>query len=119
MLPDATLRLQRAQYDISQQLARCTQAYGTLLERSRPSGERLVDHEFGVYSQWGEDGILSYPINTLRPEHEPFIEFGVESYTEANTRWLLEYRIWRGLVIDASESHSHANGFRRADKPYA
>lgn len=104
-LPDDTRRLQQSQHAISRQLAHCTQAYGTLLEKSTTRGERLVDYEFGVYSQWGEDGILSYLINILRPEHESFIEFGVENYTEANTRWLLEYRNWRGLVIDGSESH--------------
>lgn len=85
--------------------ARAMAAVGTLLERSAPRGDTLADHEFSIYSQWGEDGIISHLVNTLAPEHSTFIEFGVESYVEANTRWLLEYRNWRGLVIDGSESH--------------
>jgi hypothetical protein len=34
-----------------------------------------------------------------------FIEFGVESYREANTRFLLVKDNWRGLIIDADSHH--------------
>jgi hypothetical protein len=37
-----------------------------------------------------------------------FIEFGVEDYREANTRYLLMTQNWRGLVLDGSESHVRA-----------
>lgn len=65
----------------------------------------LADVEFRVTSQWGEDGIIEWLCQQL-PDIEPtFVEFGVESYTEANTRFLLENRGWRGLVIDGNEEH--------------
>ncbi len=32
-----------------------------------------------------------------------FIEFGVETFAEANCRFLLEHRNWKGLVMDGSE----------------
>lgn len=67
--------------------------------------ERLSDIEFGVSSQWGEDGILEWLIQRLGNVPPSFIEFGVENYLESNTRFLLQNRNWRGLVIDGSEKH--------------
>lgn len=60
------------------------------------------DHEFKVYSQWGEDGIIDHLINRISVTSRSFVEFGVENYTEANTLFLLKHRYWRGLVIDGS-----------------
>lgn len=63
--------------------------------------------EFSVYSQNGEDGILDFLIEILELDynHSPyprvFIEFGVQNYTESNTRYLLKKRHWQGLVIDS------------------
>ncbi len=37
-----------------------------------------------------------------------FIEFGVENFREANCRFLLQHRNWRGLVLDGSEEHMSA-----------
>jgi hypothetical protein len=102
-LPHFMNRVQSKCDELDRRSRIATRAYGTLLERSSPGGSTLADREFTVYSQWGEDGILSYLINTLRPAHHTFIEFGVEDYTEANTRWLIEFRNWRGLVLDGSE----------------
>ena len=34
-----------------------------------------------------------------------FVEFGVEDYTEANTRFLLVNDNWAGLVMDGSEAN--------------
>jgi hypothetical protein len=55
-------------------------------------------------SQFGEDGIIDWIIERSQiPDHlHSFIEFGVELYEEANTRFLLENRNWRGLIIDAN-----------------
>jgi hypothetical protein len=60
--------------------------------------------EFKVFSQWGEDGIIDWLIERadIPPHLHTFVEFGVESYQEANTRFLLQNRNWRGLVIDGS-----------------
>ncbi|MGA3196907.1 MAG: hypothetical protein ABSD39_18075, partial [Terriglobales bacterium] len=66
----------------------------------------LEQVEFKVTSQWGEDGIIDWLVERAGiPAHlSSFIEFGVESYAEANTRFLLQNRNWRGLVIDGSSS---------------
>ncbi|WP_321777749.1 hypothetical protein [Sulfurimonas sp.] len=62
----------------------------------------IQDAEFKVFSQWGEDGIIQYLINKLPIKNKVFIEFGVEDYTESNTRFLLENDNWSGLVMDGS-----------------
>jgi hypothetical protein len=62
----------------------------------------LADAEFQAYSQWGEDGILEWLIQRLPIASNRFIEFGVESYKEANTRFLLINRNWKGLIMDSS-----------------
>jgi len=64
--------------------------------------DSLADAEFQVYSQWGEDGILEWLIQRLPISSKRFIEFGVEGYREANTRFLLINRNWNGLIMDAS-----------------
>lgn len=58
--------------------------------------------EFKVFSQWGDDGIIQFLINYLDIEESTFIEFGVENYKEANTRYLLINNNWKGLIIDGS-----------------
>jgi hypothetical protein len=65
----------------------------------------LSDVEFKVSSQWGEDGIIDWLIERagIPPESRTFVEFGVESYREANTRFLLRNRNWRGLIMDGGE----------------
>jgi hypothetical protein len=65
----------------------------------------LCDAEFRVSSQWGEDGIIEWLVHRLANIPETFVEFGVENYREANTRFLLQHRNWRGLVIDGSDDH--------------
>jgi hypothetical protein len=63
--------------------------------------------EFRVFSQFGDDGIVQYVISRIHlpPEEHRFIEFGVENYREANTRFLLLNDNWSGLVMDGSDSH--------------
>jgi len=63
----------------------------------------LSDVEFGVYSQWGEDGIISFLISNILIKNKIFVEFGVENYRESNTRFLLKYFNWKGLVIDGDK----------------
>src|SRR5579884_3327829 len=72
--------------------------------RSKETISTLADAEFKVSSQWGEDGIIDWLIERARlPAHlHSFVEFGVETYQEANTRFLLQNRNWRGLVMDGS-----------------
>jgi hypothetical protein len=73
--------------------------------RTREHLHHLSDAAFSVYSQWGEDGILEWLIQRLPISSNRFIEFGVEDYSEANTRFLLVNRNWKGLVMDASEEN--------------
>lgn len=67
--------------------------------------EKLEGAEFKVYSQWGDDGIIQYLINKIDIKNRKFIEFGVENYKEANTRFLLRNNNWSGLVMDGSASN--------------
>jgi hypothetical protein len=63
--------------------------------------------EFKVFSQFGEDGIIQYLIRQAQvpADRRTFVEFGVESYEEANTRFLVLNDNWRGLVMDGSSLH--------------
>jgi hypothetical protein len=65
----------------------------------------LRDHEFKVYSQWGDDGILQFLLRQVPIAKKVFVEFGVENYTESNTRFLLTNDNWSGLVLDGSAVH--------------
>lgn len=62
----------------------------------------LQDAEFSIFSQWGEDGIIQYLTQNLDIEHKTFIEFGVETFREANCRFLMQKDFWKGLVIDGA-----------------
>jgi len=67
----------------------------------------LARTEFKVFSQFGDDGIIQYVLQRLDlpATEQRFVEFGVESYTEANTRFLLLNDNWSGLVMDGSEDY--------------
>jgi len=84
---------------------RTAEIIGALLARSvRDKGQikSLHEVEFRVFSQWGDDGIIQWLIARLPGLARTFVEFGVEDYTEANTRFLLINDNWAGLVMDAS-----------------
>ena len=66
---------------------------------------KIIDYEFQVFSQWGEDGIISYLVKNVDIENNFFIEFGVENYLESNTRFLLKKFNWSGLIIDSSQKN--------------
>jgi hypothetical protein len=69
--------------------------------RNLQSIDNIQEAEFKVFSQWGEDGIIQYLIHHVSIPNKVFVEFGVEDYSEANTRFLLMNNNWEGLVIDA------------------
>lgn len=83
------------------------------LSAANPS-PRLNDHEFRVFSQFGEDGILQNLVQRVVIDRRYFVEFGVEDYTQANTRWLMLQDGWQGLVLDGSELHVEAIRHSRA-----
>lgn len=67
--------------------------------------DTLADAEFRVFSQFGEDGILEWLVHHVAPASTCFVEFGVENYLEANTRFLLLNRNWKGFVMDGNPKH--------------
>jgi hypothetical protein len=80
---------------------------GGLESRLLLTGEAagVREAEFRVFSQFGEDGIIQYLVQRVPIENEVFVEFGVEDYSESNTRFLLVHDNWRGLVMDGGDQH--------------
>ena len=62
----------------------------------------LRAHEFRVFSQNGEDGVIQYLLSRVNIENKRFVEFGVGDYSEANTRFLAAHDHWSGLVIEGN-----------------
>ena len=101
------LRWLRYIFDISNKINSIQESLGRIESKLNTITRKynLHDYEFKVFSQWGEDGIIEHLCNTIKPSVKSFIEFGVESYEEANTIFLLKNRNWRGLIIDGSSSN--------------
>ena len=74
----------------------------TELNRAKPA-QPIRECEFGIFSQWGEDGVIQKLIQAVPIAHRTFIEFGVEDFSESNCRYLLLNDHWRGYVLDGSE----------------
>ena len=68
-------------------------------------GGKLQDFEFSVFSQFGDDGIIQWLIHSLDIPNKTFIEFGVEDYSESNTRFLMMNDNWSGFVMDGSNEN--------------
>ncbi len=92
--------------ELVQRVEQLQQAVGRIETRlslpARADSKNVQDHEFKVYSQWGEDGIIQYLINSIEIPNKVFVEFGVQDYRESNTRFLLQNNNWSGLVMDSS-----------------
>ena len=89
--------------DIHQRIQKIQEALGRIEARQislKNSVSEIEEVEFQVFSQWGEDGILEYLVQNIKIDQKIFVEFGVENYTESNTRFLLMHRNWSGLVMD-------------------
>ena len=67
--------------------------------------QNISELEFQVFSQFGDDGIIQWLVNKIPSLNKTFIEFGVEDYSEANTRFLLINNYWSGLILDGSGSN--------------
>jgi hypothetical protein len=82
-------------------------AIGALLSNQQwllpPPCNNFNDYEFKIFSQWGDDGLIQYLIKHIKIENKIFIEFGVEDYSESNTRFLMMNNNWEGFVMDGSE----------------
>ena len=77
----------------------------SLISKNIANQKSISDYEFSVFSQWGEDGIISFLLEKIPLKNKVFIEFGVENYTESNTRFLLKKNNWKGLIIDGSKEN--------------
>ena len=83
-------------------------ALGTLMARQiAGSAQSCNDAEFRSFSQFGEDGIIEYLVQRCDISPGTFVEIGVETYAEANTRFLAEHRLWQGLVVDQNPHLPH------------
>lgn len=82
---------------------------GKLLSESVKNKKNVSfeDVEFKVFSQWGDDGIIQWLISNIEISTKSFIEFGVEDYSESNTRFLMMNNNWSGLVMDGSLTNIH------------
>lgn len=80
-------------------------AQSLILSNRDRSIDSLSEVEFKVFSQNGEDGIIQWLIHNVKIENKIFIEFGVQNYTESNTRFLLMNNNWSGLIIDGNEEN--------------
>jgi hypothetical protein len=87
------------------QIYKIQEALGRIEKRQVAHSPDLRQSEFRVFSQWGEDGIIQYLLEHVPIKQKVFIEFGVENYTESNTRFLLSNNNWSGLVIDGSDEN--------------
>jgi hypothetical protein len=94
--PRAVDELQRLQAQLGGLEARAVAALGP---------HELRRAEFSVFSQFGEDGILQFLVQRVPIGREIFVEFGVEDYSESNTRFLLVHDNWRGLILDGGQGH--------------
>ena len=74
-----------------------------LRETSSTNTYKTTENEFRVFSQWGEDGTIQFLVRHLEIQNKIFVEFGVENYTESNTRFLLINNNWSGLIIDGDK----------------
>lgn len=72
------------------------------------SSKNIQDYEFKVFSQNGEDGIIQFLIQNTEIKNKTFVEFGVETYKEANTKFLLLNNGWSGLIIDGNKNAMNA-----------
>ena len=105
-LPSLTATVARARQLLVRldRLDRVIEAVGRIEARqvaADPSDD-LNAHEFRVYSQNGEDGVIQFLVSRVAIENERFVEFGVGDYSEANTRFLALHDRWSGLVIEGN-----------------
>jgi len=81
------------------------QVLAALLRNNINNIKSINEAEFRVFSQWGDDGIIQFLVNSIPGLPQTFVEFGVETYVEANTRFLMMNNNWSGLVMDGTKSN--------------
>jgi len=87
---------------------------------SLSQARRLANHEFKVYSQNGEDGLIAWIFSQIGVTNRRFVEFGVGDGRQCNTANLVIHFGWSGLMLEARPSDvrkaaSHYARFRCED----
>ncbi|GAB3451317.1 hypothetical protein [Actinophytocola sediminis] len=67
----------------------------------------LTGHEYQLFSQNGEDGVLVEILRRIGVTDGWFVEFGVESGREGNCVALADVAGWRGLFMEADGAANH------------
>ena len=96
--------------ELERRTAQLQEALGRIESRQMRARtpQSAAEAEYRVFSQWGEDGIIDWLTGIVPIERRVFVEFGVQDYSEANTRFLLAHRNWSGLVLDSDEANVQA-----------
>lgn len=80
--------------------------YGNLSQLASRYGAAgtLTAHEYRVFSQNGEDGIVAEIVSRIGPSFpETFVEFGGGNGLAGNTLFLADVLGWQGMFIEASD----------------
>lgn len=95
------------QYQLIEKIENLHISIGELESRLNRNSTQQNFNESGfkVFSQWDEDGLINFIINKIPEIPRSYVEFGVENYSESNTRFLMMSRHWDGLVIDGSKKN--------------
>ena len=63
----------------------------------------LWDYEVQVFSQWGEDGIISFLLHRLGIVKPNFLEIGAGNFTECNSRFAVEASQANAYLVDGRD----------------
>jgi hypothetical protein len=85
-----------------------------LSEPKHQEPKSLSQHEYKVFSQNGEDGIIAEIFRRIGTANRYFVEFGASSGAENNTALLLRQG-WSGLWMEADSAS--VNGAKEAYRP--
>jgi hypothetical protein len=80
--------------------------------------QNINDHEFSIYSQNGEDGIIAFLTGGLKQNRKRFVEIGTADGGENNSLYLLKLG-WTGLGVDVDPENIRRYMSRIANKPFA
>ena len=85
--------------------------------RERYNDDGLSAAELRVFSQNGEDGVLAEIFSRIGVEARFFVEFGVGSGVECNTRFLAEVLGWSGVYFECDPRGFDALSRRLDNRP--
>ncbi|TMW63250.1 hypothetical protein Poli38472_002191 [Pythium oligandrum] len=69
----------------------------------------LWRHEWGHFSQNGEDGVLASIFHHIGVQNRYYVEFGTETGQECNTRYWRQVYNWTGLLMDGRHADDAIN----------